>query len=109
MIKIYTNQDQKYVDEYLKEKKLQYYYKSNAFYITDPTFPNKFYQYWYTTGRWGVFYYGRKFDKAKTKHYCCKDVETLVTKYIFEGKENEQHTFDTQATFATKDLQECTT
>tara|TARA_R110002051_G_scaffold104766_1_gene177573 strand:- start:81 stop:410 length:330 start_codon:yes stop_codon:yes gene_type:complete len=84
MFKVYTNQDIDYVEQYLEEKGLDYSYKNYAFYIDDPARPDKTFQYYYTTGRWGVLYNRRNLGR---KHYCCKDIETLVTKYIFEDKE----------------------
>jgi hypothetical protein len=69
IFKVYTNQDIEHVEQYLEEKGLDYSYKN-----------------YYTTGRWGVLY-NRK--NTKRMHYCCKDIETLVTKYIFKEREDD--------------------
>ena len=79
--KIYTNQDIEYVEQYLEEKGLEYSYKNYAFYIDHPEHSHVTYQYYYTTGRWGVLYNRRN---TKRMHYCCKNIETLVTKYIYK-------------------------
>ena len=83
-----TGQDVEHVSNYLKDKKLLFTFDERlpAFYISHPD-PEKHYiayQYYYTTGRWGVMYNKRNKNR---KHYMCKDIETLVDKYILEGNE----------------------
>ena len=83
-----TEQDVKHVSNYLKDKKLLFTFDERlpAFYISHPD-PEKHYiayQYYYTTGRWGVMYNKRNKNR---KHYMCKDIETLVDKYILKGNE----------------------
>ena len=80
-----TGQDVEHVSDYLEDKKLLFTFDGRlpAFYIDHPD-PEKHYiayQYYYTTGRWGVMYNGRNKNR---KHYRCKDIETLVDKYILE-------------------------
>tara|TARA_R100001224_G_scaffold99693_2_gene70456 strand:- start:848 stop:1375 length:528 start_codon:yes stop_codon:yes gene_type:complete len=87
--KIYTNQSSEHVENYLTDKGLTFNYHHHAFYIDDPD-PTKHwraYQYFYTTGRWAVMHNKRN---VKQMHYCCKDVETLVEKYILNKKEFEE-------------------
>ena len=84
--KIYTGQSTEHVENYLTDKGLTYNYHHHAFYINDPD-PTKdwrAYQYFYTTGRWAVMHNERN---VKRMHYCCKDVETLVDKYILNKEE----------------------
>tara|TARA_R110000824_G_scaffold26619_4_gene91245 strand:+ start:10520 stop:10840 length:321 start_codon:yes stop_codon:yes gene_type:complete len=80
IIKIYTRQSIEYVEQYLKETGLDYSYKNYAFYIDDPERSNVTYQYYYTTGRWGVLHNRRN---RRRMHYCCKNIETLVNKYVY--------------------------
>tara|TARA_R100000008_G_C3492339_1_gene119366 strand:+ start:92 stop:370 length:279 start_codon:yes stop_codon:yes gene_type:complete len=76
-------QSEEYVADYLKDKELSFTFDERlpAFYINHPD-PEKHYiayQYYYTTGRWGVMYNKRNQNR---KHYRCKNIETLVDKYI---------------------------
>ena len=81
-IRIPTHQSFDHVENYLKEKGLTFTENPNlAIYIDDPD-PEKSYKsykYYWTTGRWAVLFNGK--NKYK-KHYCCKNIETLVDKYI---------------------------
>ena len=88
--KIYTHQSFDHVENYLKERGLTFTENPNvltAIYIDDPDPERNYksYQYYWTTGRWAVLY--NKKNKYK-KHYCCKDIETLVDKYIL-GEKND--------------------
>jgi hypothetical protein len=83
-----TGQDVEHVSNYLKDKGLSFTFDDRlpAFYISHPD-PEKHYiayQYYYTTGRWGVMYNKRNQNR---KHYMCKDIETLVNKYILKEDE----------------------
>ena len=79
--KIYTGQSLEHVENYLTDKGLTFNQHDFAFYIDDPDPTNygRAYQYFYTTGRLAIMYDKRN---VKRMHYCCKDVETLVDKYI---------------------------
>jgi len=80
-----TEQDKEYVENFLSNKGLLFDFDERVpvFYIYDPD-PEKHYkayQYYYTTGRWGVMYNKRNKNR---KHYKCKDIETLVNNYILK-------------------------
>ena len=83
-----TGQDVEHVSNYLKDKGLSFTFDDRlpAFYIDHPDPENHYiaYQYYYTTGRWGVMYNKRNQNR---KHYMCKDIETLVNKYILKEDE----------------------
>ena len=83
-----TGQDVEHVSNYLKDKGLSFTFDDRlpAFYIDHPD-PEKHYiayQYYYTTGRWGVMYNKRNQNR---KHYMCKDIETLVNKDLLKEDE----------------------
>ena len=42
----------------------------------------KLYQYFYTTGKWGVYY----FNKRPDKHYHSNGIVDFINKYLLKGK-----------------------
>lgn len=84
----HTHQSDEHVANYLNEQEIPFEYQESVrmFRIHHPT-NGKVYQYFYTTGQWGMYFYGKRPDK----HYHSNSIEEFVTKYLFKEYKNEQN------------------
>jgi hypothetical protein len=82
-----TNESVDYVADVLNERKIAFEYKPGAkmFRIYNPN-NYKQYQYFYTTGQWGQYYYGKRPDK----HYHSNGINEFLDKYMFKVKDTNE-------------------
>ena len=74
-----TNQTAEYVANVLNDKEIPFVYSEagSCFRIYNET-KNSNYQYYPTTGRWGVYFY----QKRPTKHYHSKSIEDFLERFF---------------------------
>ncbi len=79
-----TNESAEYVADVLNSKNIAFEYRHSArmFKIYHPE-NHKQYQYFYTTGQWGQYYYGKRPDK----HYHSNGIDEFLDKYMLKPKE----------------------
>jgi hypothetical protein len=76
-----TNETAEYVAEMLDTYGIPFLFQGTAkmFRVYHPE-NKKQYQYFYTTGQWGMYYYG----KRPEKHYHSNGVYEFITKYLLK-------------------------
>ena len=79
-----TNQTAEYVANVLNEKEVAFVYSESGscFRIYNEK-EDRNYQYYPTTGRWGVYFY----QKRPTKHYHSKSIEDFLDRFFFKTVE----------------------
>lgn len=81
-----TNQTAEYVADVLNEKEIPFdFFESVTCFKLYNEQNNRCYQYFYTTGRWGVY----KWDKRPRKHYHSKSVEDFLERFFFREVNND--------------------
>jgi hypothetical protein len=80
-----THQTAEYVADVLNEKEIPFVYSEagSCFRIHNEA-EGRNYQYYPTTGRWGVYFY----QKRPTKHYHSKSIEDFLDRFFFKTSEN---------------------
>ena len=77
----YTNETAEFVADILNERGIPFEFKESAkmFRIYHPE-KHKQYQYFYTTGQWGQYFYNKRPDK----HYHSNGIVEFLDKYMFK-------------------------
>lgn len=80
-LKRLTHESAEFVADVLNKSEIPFEFSDTAhmFKIYHPI-NHKMYQYFYTTGKWGMYYYGRRPDK----HYHSNGIENFITKYLLK-------------------------
>jgi hypothetical protein len=86
-VKLRRNTNEELVDvmKYLDDNHITYAYRENAYMFW--IYEDQTYQYFYTTGKWGVPRYGNKFP---SKHYHSRDIKDFITRFVNKEKTNER-------------------
>lgn len=84
-----THQTAEHVANVFNEKEIPFdFFKSASCFKLYNDRDNKCYQYYYSTGRWGVY----KWDRRPTKHYHSKSVEDFLERFFFKEFNNDTQT-----------------
>jgi hypothetical protein len=77
----YTHEESEYVAGILDIMQIPFVYQESAkmFRIYHPE-NKKVYQYFYTTGKWGMYFYGKRPDK----HYHSNGIVEFIDKYLLK-------------------------
>ena len=80
-----TNQTAEHAANVLNDKEIAFVYSDSGscFRIYNET-ENRHYQYYPTTGRWGVYHY----QKRPSKHYHSRSIEDFLNRFFFKGSEH---------------------
>ena len=77
-------QDKDYIKNYLTERSCPFLLIDDVFYIDSIRYPHQTHMFFYKLRQWSLIDSRKDIDK---KRYHCKDIETVVSKYILYGKE----------------------
>ena len=79
-----TNQTAEHAATVLNNKEIAFVYSDSGscFRMYNET-ENRHYQYYPTTGRWGVYHY----QKRPSKHYHSRSIEDFLNRFFFKGSE----------------------
>lgn len=85
-LKRLTHETAEFVADVLNARDIPFEFKECAhmFRVYNPK-NHKSYQYFYTTGKWGCYY----FNKRPEKHYHSKGIEDFITRYLLKEKNDD--------------------